>query len=301
MSGVLDEVPYGARVGLIRLRSLGDCVLSTPAISLLKAARPDLRIAVVVDEPWAAVYRGNPDVEVILPPRISALRGWGPSLVLNLHGGSRSAQLTAFSGAHWRAGWRHFRFPAVYNVRIATAQEILGVARTVHTAEHAASAVFALGVPVQPVPRARLFADRAERRDAYAVIHAVASEAAKTWDAGKFCAVAEFLKKEAHLQPVFVGAPGDNLSGFRQYEIAQGQNLSATLSLMQSASCFIGNDSGPAHLAAAFGVPCTVLFGPSDPEIWGPWRTQSTVLRANPITGIGVEEVVNSVPVGVGI
>ncbi len=43
---------------------------------------------------------------------------------------------------------------------------------------------------------------------------------------------------------------------------------------------FIGNDSGPAHMAAAFGVPTVVLFGNSNPAIWGPWRTESEVVVA---------------------
>ena len=41
---------------------------------------------------------------------------------------------------------------------------------------------------------------------------------------------------------------------------------------------FVGNDSGPAHMAAAFGVPVIVIFGSSDPVIWAPWRTTSEVL-----------------------
>ena len=46
----------------------------------------------------------------------------------------------------------------MYNVRIPRAQEILGVERTVHTAEHLASAMFYLGAPVGEIPRAKLVA-----------------------------------------------------------------------------------------------------------------------------------------------
>ena len=46
MASVLDRLPHGARVAVIRLRSLGDCVLTTPALALLKEYRPDLKIAV---------------------------------------------------------------------------------------------------------------------------------------------------------------------------------------------------------------------------------------------------------------
>src|SRR5579884_524300 len=45
----MPQLPWGARVAVIRLRSLGDCVLTTPALALLREARPDLRVAVVVE------------------------------------------------------------------------------------------------------------------------------------------------------------------------------------------------------------------------------------------------------------
>src|SRR5580700_6233240 len=106
-TNVLDRLPSGARVAVIRLRSLGDCVLTTPALSLLKAARPDLRIAVVVEDTFAPVFAGNPDIDAILPPRISAIAGWRPSLAINLHGGTKSVQLLLASRARWRAGFAH--------------------------------------------------------------------------------------------------------------------------------------------------------------------------------------------------
>ena len=54
--------------------------------------------------------------------------------------------------------------------------------------------------------------------------------------------------------------------------------LAQVKSVMAGAQLFIGNDSGPAHIAAAFGVPVVVLFGPSDPVNWAPWRTEAQVL-----------------------
>ena len=147
MQSVLECLPRASRVAILRLRSLGDCVLSTPALEILKRSRPDLRLAVMVEDRFRAVFEGNPDLDEILPPALGALRRWRPLLCLNLHGGGRSAWMTALSGARYRAGFGHFRYQAVYNVRIPRAQEILGVERKVHTAEHLASAVFYLGAP----------------------------------------------------------------------------------------------------------------------------------------------------------
>jgi ADP-heptose:LPS heptosyltransferase len=73
---------------------------------------------------------------------------------------------------------------------------------------------------------------------------------------------------------------------FRNAPLAEVKNL------MSGAALFIGNDSGPAHVAAAFGIPVVVLFGPSDPVTWAPWRTEARVLISQGGIGqIAVEQV----------
>jgi heptosyltransferase-3 len=281
VESVLECLPRGSRVAILRLRSLGDCVLTTPALDILKSCRGDLRVAVAVEDLFRAIFEDNPGVDEIMRPELAALRKWNPLLCLNLHGGSRSAWMTAGSGARYRAGFGHYRHQFVYNIRIPRAQEILGVARTVHTAEHLASAMFYLGAPVTEIPRAKLvLAPGATRRVAgTAVIHPVAATPEKTWRADGFLAVAEYLK-ESGLEPVFIGAAADDLSPFRGYRTIARAPLSEIKTLLSTASLFVGNDSGPAHMAAAFGVPEVVIFGNSDPAIWGPWRTVSEVIAA---------------------
>ena len=290
MSTVLDLLPSGARIAVIRLRSLGDCVLTTPAIRLLKGARSDLRISVIVENAFAPVLDGNPDLDSIVSPGLAEAAELHPDLVLNLHGGTRSAQLTLACRARLRAGFAHFRFRKIYNVRIPRAQEILGVERKVHTAEHLASAMFYLGVPRAEIPRARLYAARAAGPGNYAVLHPVASQPEKTWAAENFVAVATRLRTEG-LEPVFIGGPEDDLSHFAPFRTITGAPLGEIKSLLAAASMFIGNDSGPAHMAAAFGVPSVVLFGPSDHEVWSPWKTDAVVLKSQDIREIRVEQV----------
>ena len=273
----LAVCPQGAKVAIIRLRSLGDSVLTTPAIALLKQARPDLTVAIVVEDRFAPIFEDNPDVDQILPPDLTAIAHWRPDLTLNLHGGSRSAQLTVASRAPLRAGFTHFRFQRVYNVHIPRAQDILGVERKVHTAEHLASAMFHLGVPQHDVPRARLFITAPRAAQPYAVIHPCASAPDKTWPAARFRELAASLQ----IEPVFIAGPGETLADFNGYRTLAGASLSDIKRLLAGAAIFIGNDSGPAHMAAAFGIPVVVLFGSSDPEIWGPWKTESSILTSD--------------------
>ena len=284
MSYLLERLPSGSRIAVIRLRSLGDCVLTTPALTLLKTHRPDLRIGVVVEDPWRDIFE---EFE-ILPPRRSAIRGWHPDMVLNLHGGTRSMWLTATSGAQVRAGFAHHAYSFLYNAKIPRAQEILGDPRRVHTAEHLASAMFWMGVPRTEIPRAQLSADPVAIAGPYTVLHPFAATPDKTWPAERFLDVAEHLTN-----PVFLAGPNDDPTPFAKFRVFQNAPLAEVKSIIAGAQLFIGNDSGPAHIAAAFGVPVVVLFGPSDPVNWAPWRTEGHVLT-NPegIDRIRVDEVI---------
>jgi ADP-heptose:LPS heptosyltransferase len=294
MESILARLPTGSRVAVIRLRSLGDCVLTTPALHLLKRHRPDLHVSVVVEERFRSVFEGNPDIESLLPAEPGAVRRSRPALCLNLHGGTRSAWMTALSGARSRAGFSHFSLGFVYNVGIPRAQVVLGEERTVHTAEHLASAMFHLGVPRTEVPRARLFASPAASAGRVAVIHAVAATPEKTWPAARFIEVARHLRSNG-LEPVFVGGPGDDLSPFSEFRTMAGAPLDDVKALLAGAAVFAGNDSGPAHMAAAFGVPVVVLFGPSDPVVWAPWKTAGQVLTgANGIASIETRDVIQA-------
>ena len=275
---ILEQLPLGSRVGVIRLRSLGDCVLTTPGLALLKRARADLKIGVAVEQRFAPVFESSPAADQIPAPTWQALRRWKPSLCLNLHGGTRSQWMTAFSGAKWRAGFAHHNFTFAYNVKIPRAQRILSVNRTVHTAEHLASAFFALGVPIEDVPRAQLTAAESPITGRYAVLHPFASAPEKQWPAERFCEVARYLELW-NIHPVFLAGPGDDPAPFRAHRVFQG-SLPEMKAVLSKASVFIANDSGPAHVAAAFSVPSVVLFSTSNPAIWGPWRTESEIVVA---------------------
>src|SRR2546425_378439 len=196
---VLHRLPDGARVAVIRLRSLGDCVLTTPALDILKQSRPDLRVAVVVEDRFA---------------------------------------------------------------------------------------------PHTDIPRARLSAVKRARAAPYAVIHPIASLPGKTWPAERFLAVAAQLD----IEPVFIAGPGEDLSVFRKYRTLAGAPLAEIKNLLANASLFLGNDSGPAHMAAAFGIPVVVIFGSSNVDVWRPWRTCSEVLSsADGIASVSTEQVVAAV------
>jgi ADP-heptose:LPS heptosyltransferase len=237
----------------------------------------------VVEDRFSALFCDHPDVATILSPTWQAVRGFRPKLCINLHGGTRSLWMTALSGAKFRAGFAHHATTLPYNLRIGRAQEILGVNRTVHTAEHLASVAFALGVPINPIPRARLTPGELPIQAAmfgprYAVIHAFAAAPEKCWPIHRFAELARYLALW-NIKPVFLAGPDDAVSALAGQAVFCGP-LDQAKAVLSRALLFIGNDSGPAHMAAAFNVPSVVLFGPSNPAIWGPWRTESEIVVA---------------------
>jgi heptosyltransferase III len=151
-------------------------------------------------------------------------------------------------------------------------------------------------VPFSEIPRAKVGqAFPTANKTAEAVIHPVAATPGKTWSAAGFLAVAAHLKQSG-LDPVFIGAGDDDLSRFAAYRTIQGAPLTEIKTLLGGASLFIGNDSGPAHMAAAFGLPVVAIFGESNPAIWGPWRTTSEVVTSpDGIAAIEVSKVLQAV------
>ncbi len=83
------------------------------------------------------------------------------------------------------------------------------------------------------------------------------------------------------------------LRSSRYVRIVQPPDLVQLAGLLQSADLYIGNDSGPSHIAAAVGVPSVVLFGPTDPALWAP-RGRSVEVIESPdgdMDSLGVDSV----------
>lgn len=319
-ASVLPSLIPGDRILFIRLRSIGDIVLLTPALRILKEWRADVRVSVLVESRFRELLEGNPDVDEILSigqgaaarlRTIGGLRRRRFALCLNLHGGPTSTQLAWSSGARTKAGFEHFRSRRFYHFLIPDARTILGQP-AVHTAEHQASALFWMGLPRREVPRARLFVsaqDEAWWRDThvklgvpagreYALIHPTALYRTKQWAPGNFARLGGYLEREAGILPIYSCGPGESavLDAVRDaagFEIRRLENagLGGFAAALAGARLFVGNDSGPAHMAVALGRPTVVIFGSSSSQIWGPWppggvgRVVQNFWECNPCPG----------------
>jgi ADP-heptose:LPS heptosyltransferase len=305
-AAILPSLPQGARLAVVRLRSLGDMVMLTPALAALHAWRPDLRISVVAEPAFAPVLEGNPAVaEILLHRRFVAtareLRRRQFPVLFNQHAGPTSALLAAASGAPVRVCWSGRQFSFLYNVR-APAPSVFFGERPVHTVEHRLTQFYWTGLPQGPIPPACAFpqpgavatvaAKLAARGIApgqrYAVLHPGASDPRKRWHLSGFAEVAQWLARERNLRPVIRLGPGDTEIA-RQKEAFGGDavifdaaalDLRETIALIAGAQLFLGNDSGPAHIAAACRRRVVVIFGATDPALWRPWQAEHRVVEA---------------------
>lgn len=75
--------------------------------------------------------------------------------------------------------------------------------------------------------------------------------------------------------------------------VAANRPLPELAALLTRCRLFVGHDSGISHLAAAVGVPCVLLFGPTDPDIWAPLQPGVVVVRSpdETLPGLPVETV----------
>ncbi len=123
------------------------------------------------------------------------------------------------------------------------------------------------------------------------VIHPTSSSFVKNWLPGKFLHLAKRLKK-AGFRPILSlkkeESPPFSSALKEGIEIADSQTLSELASLLYEAGYFIGNDSGPAHLASYLHIPSLVIaHSKRGITHWRPgWKEASIVLPPNWVPNI---------------
>jgi heptosyltransferase-3 len=308
---LLPDLPRNANVLIVRLRSIGDVVLTLPALQALHDWRPDLRIHMLVEPLCAPLVEAHPAISEVIVLRkfwdtVRQLRRRRFAVAFNMHGGPTSAFLTRLSGAPLRVCWAQRQYSSFYNVQVPIHFPVGGRIE-MHTAEHRLQQFLYTGLPEKPLPAAQVYVDAkaAERvrqklaekglgpGETYAVLRPGASQANKRWPVERFAAIARWLRESHGIASVVNLGPGDaqieadvrkhfapmdragansdadSASGV----IIDALDLRELMALLGGSCFFLGNDTGPTHIAAALGKKCVVIFGASDSKVWSPWKT----------------------------
>src|SRR5262249_39201425 len=110
-------------------------------------------------------------------------------------------------------------------------------------------------------------------------IHTGAGTQIKQWPSEHWAAVADRLADKLQASIVFTGSDQEHSQIWkildrmqrRGISVAGERNIGQLAALYSRAKVVLGADSGPLHLAVASGAPTVHLYGPADPEEFGPW------------------------------
>ncbi len=120
----------------------------------------------------------------------------------------------------------------------------------------------------------------------FVVFHAGARRITRQWSRERYEALANYLHQTG-FQIVFCGGPEDvelneniiQKLNFPTVNLAGKCSLIQFAAIAARAKLFVGNESGPMHLASAVGIPVIGLFGPGITETFRPYHSKGTFIH----------------------
>ncbi len=148
-------------------------------------------------------------------------------------------------------------------------------------------------------------AEQILQRAPWVAIHPGSGSAQKNWPIPHWIELAlALLRQRPNLRLLLLGGEADRAAVAQLTRSLPADRILAVehaplprvAALIAASDLFVGHDSGIAHLAAANGIPCVLLFGPSDPSVWAPPQPRVRTIRAadGVMSSIQVGEVLES-------
>ena len=271
---------------LVKLRAIGDSVLTLPSLAELRKGFPRARISVLLPEHSIGLLAADSRVdEVLAYPRkrlrsladhaefYQSLQAKHFDLAVCLHASLRTALIGWMSGAEARVIRNHSGPDWLSSIRASEPKEPKSII------ERDFDALRALGLrPKDARPRLQISA--AAKREAAALAKRAklahgrsvllfpgAGKPEKRWPMERFRELKAALDKK-RIRSAWMLAPGEQgPAGALGVE-----NLLSLGALAAYAGYAIGNDSGPRHIAAAAGAKTLTLFGPEALREWHPYE-----------------------------
>lgn len=309
---------------LVRLKSIGDVVLTLPAVCVVRENFPAAKITFLTTQENGVLLRGFRDVdEVILLDRASLrsghplkivssffqmlrkLRAGKFDLVVDLQGYGETAWLARVTGAPQRWG-------VVYSTgRDWAYTRSVPRPKTVHPAENYLTLLQAGGLkcngaknefflPADALTEAQkfLYGQNLDAAKPLLFLQPFTSSPNKNWPLENFLALAQHWQARGW-QIIFGGGPSDRaaLEPLRAngFVISAGVPLLVTGGLMQLSRLIVGGDTGAMHLAVAQGKRVVMLMNNARPGRPHPFRQAEWTLAPaveGDIAGIKIHTVV---------
>ncbi len=304
------------RILLVRLSSFGDVLFTLPTARALKESHPGCELAWAIEAPLAGLVSGSRWVDAVFTAttrawrkspfsrdtrrELSALRegldAFAPDLVVDAQGLFKSALVTWLAPSGRKVGFGYRAASEAINA-LVTDEHVTPPKEARHAVDRALSlARFVSGdrefSRVPDVSHAVLAPDEAVDgfcaclgSSPFVLPRPFSAVSAKEWPEGNGLALAGLLETHG-LRSVLRFGPGEReraealVARSRSLLLGPVAGPAATARLASRATLFVGADTGPTHLAAAAGTPTVALFGPTDPDRFGPIGPRVAVLRA---------------------
>lgn len=286
---------------VIKLRAIGDVLLSTPVVENLAREFPHLSIDFLCETFASDVVRGNPHINAVLAfdkkkdaslDLIRKVRKRKYDIVIDLFGNPRTALVTWLSGAKHRIGFPFRGRAYAYNHRVTPR------GGEVHNIEFNLDVLRAFSIPTpshDPLfpldDQSEIFGQRwlsSEGLNGKKIIGINPSGGwnTKRWDLESYAHLIRELYGRYRFPMLLFWGPGEendvlsiqNTTGVPVAKIPK-TSLKEMGALLKHCSYLISNDSGPMHIAASLGVPTLGIYGPTDPLLQGPFGEKNLWVR----------------------
>ncbi|MCX6966477.1 MAG: glycosyltransferase family 9 protein [Verrucomicrobia bacterium] len=302
------------KILILKLKRIGDLILTTPALLALRQAFPDAHLTLCILENCEGLVPALPCVDETLVFRyrrpnlqlLARLARGGFDFCLDFTGNDRSAFFSLLSRAPRRITWgwvkrsrhRQLAFNAFVDSSV----------RENHTIDHHLDLLAPLGIERRDVPVTLHLPSGAEESAArilseagiegrYAVVHPGTARAEKYWLPERWATIIDHVQGELGLPCLVTGSSAAfeqaHLQAIRAklrtpWRDGSGKaDLLGLAVLIRGATLLMSMDSAPVHFGAAFGTPQIALFGETNPFAWRPRHDRALVLyagQAQPLT-----------------
>lgn len=299
-----SQPPAAKRILVIRYRFIGDTILTVPFLRNLRKAYPDAQIDVLVGPQSGEVLEGCPYIDKLIVFDTTRFhkydRGAGEkksfwSYVFNLR---KERYDTAFVlKRSWSSAFLALLIGARNRIGYATEGRQIILTDSIkhdpdmHEVDSTLTVLECAGIPIVDRYLESWVSDDEQKKiesltrfeteaagQKRVLIHAAAAHPDKLYPIESWVEIVKLLAAQ-HFLPVFTGAEQDvetyrkleELSGIKALNLTGKLSLRLSLALYSNLDLAICTDSGPAHLAAAAGIPTIALFGPTDPVRWRPY------------------------------
>lgn len=291
------------KILLVSLSNIGDVILTFPVFDVLRERFPSAEISVVIGPKAKGLLADNPHVSrlYIYDKRATLSEKW------------RWLQSVRSQSFDMVVDLRNSMMPFLVKGRIVTRPEFGCSARCHMKAKHMHRLSLVLDDVASSENRLALYISSQDEKRArdllkghadYIVLAPGAADQRKRWPEDRFGEVLSYLTGQYKARVVIVGDKTDA-------KIAQGLlrnapdgaiNIAGETTLPQLGAVLKGarmaltNDSGIMHMASYLNTPVVALFGPTSPDLYGPWSSNRYVLQSGGVMeGIEVADVCSAI------